>query len=88
MTTKRIKKLEMLENLSRGSYDLSVISSNNVLFKNCRQTNDINNETYWEFLDLTIAIFVFENCTLSFIGNNATIRNSTPVIWDKINWFW
>ena len=33
--------------VSRGSYDLSVISSTNVLFKNCRQTNDINDETYW-----------------------------------------
>ena len=31
--------------MSRGSYDLSVTRSINVLFKNCRQTNDINDET-------------------------------------------
>ena len=31
--------------VSRGSYDLSVTRAINVLFKNCRQTNDINDET-------------------------------------------
>lgn len=69
--------------VSRGSYDLSVISSNNVLFKNCRQTNDINNETYWGIFGSNYCKnLFFENCTLSRFDAhmgvyNATIRNST-----------
>jgi hypothetical protein len=69
--------------VSRGSYDLSVISSNNVLFKNCRQTNDINDETYWGIFGSNYCKnLVFENCTLSRFDAhmgvyNATIRNST-----------
>jgi hypothetical protein len=69
--------------VSRGSYDLSVISSNNVLFKNCRQTNDINDETYWGIFGSNYCKnLIFENCTLSRFDAhmgvyNATIRNST-----------
>lgn len=69
--------------VSRGSYDLSVISSTNVLFKNCRQTNDINDETYWGIFGSNYCKnLIFENCTLSRFDAhmgvyNATIRNST-----------
>ena len=69
--------------VSRGSYDLSVISSTNVLFKNCRQTNDINDETYWGIFGSNYCKnLFFENCTLSRFDAhmgvyNATIRNST-----------
>ncbi len=69
--------------VSRGSYDLSVISSNNVVFKNCRQTNDINDETYWGIFGSNYCKnLIFENCTLSRFDAhmgvyNATIRNST-----------
>tara|TARA_B100000900_G_scaffold365537_1_gene340863 strand:- start:149 stop:1810 length:1662 start_codon:yes stop_codon:yes gene_type:complete len=69
--------------VSRGSYDLSVTRSINVLFQNCRQTNDINDETYWGIFGSNFCKnLIFENCTLSRFDAhqgvyNATIRNST-----------
>lgn len=68
--------------VSRGSYDLLVTRSVNVLFDNCRQTNDINDETYWGIFGSNFSKnLVFENCSLSRFDAhmgvyNATIRNS------------
>ncbi len=69
--------------VSRGSYDLSVTRSINVLFENCRQTNDVNDETYWGIFGSNYSKnLTFENCSLSRFDAhmgvyNATIRNST-----------
>lgn len=69
--------------VSRGSYDLSVTRSIDVLFENCRQTNDVNDETYWGIFGSNYSKnLIFENCTLSRFDAhmgvyNATIRNST-----------
>ena len=69
--------------VSRGSYDLSVTKSINVLFENCRQTNDVNDETYWGIFGSNYSKnLTFENCNLSRFDAhmgvyNATIRNST-----------
>jgi len=68
--------------VSRGSYDLLVTRSINVLFDNCSQTNDINDETYWGIFGSNFSKnLVFENCSLSRFDAhmgvyNATIRNS------------
>ena len=69
--------------VSRGSYDLSVTRSINVLFENCRQTNDVNDKTYWGIFGSNYSKnLIFDNCTLSRFDAhmgvyNATIRNST-----------
>jgi len=68
--------------VSRGSYDLLVTRSINVLFDNCRQTNDINDETFWGIFGSNYSKnLVFDNCSLSRFDAhmgvyNATIRNS------------
>ena len=77
------KNWKCWESSIKGSYDLSVTRSINVLFENCRQTNDVNDETYWGIFGSNYSKnLIFENCTLSRFDAhmgvyNATIRNST-----------
>ena len=66
-----------------GSYDLSVRRSINVRIINCKQTNDINDDTYWGlFASNYSKNITFDNCIFSRFDAhmgvyNATIRNST-----------
>lgn len=69
--------------VSMGTYDLSVSRALNVSFVNCRQTNDINDRTYWGILGSNYCKnLLYDNCTFSRFDAhkgvaNATIRNST-----------
>ena len=69
--------------VSMGSYDLSVGRALNVSFVNCRQTNDIDDRTYWGILGSNYCKnLLYDSCTLSRFDAhkgvaNATIRNST-----------
>lgn len=69
--------------VSMGTYDLSVNRALNVSFVNCRQTNDINDNTYWGILGSNYSKnLVYDGCTFSRFDAhmgvaNATIRNST-----------
>lgn len=69
--------------VSMGSYDLSVTRSINVSFENCRQTNDINDNTYWGIFASNYSKNIsFDHCIFSRFDAhmgvyNATIRNST-----------
>ncbi len=69
--------------VSMGSYDLSVRRSINVSIINCKQTNDINDDTYWGlFASNYSKNITFDNCIFSRFDahmgvHNATIRNST-----------
>lgn len=69
--------------VSMGSYDLSPNRALNVSFINCRQTNDINDRTYWGILGSNFCKnMLYDNCTFSRFDAhmgvaNATIRNST-----------
>jgi hypothetical protein len=69
--------------VSMGSYDLSVGRALNVVFENCRQTNDINDNRYWGILGSNFCKNLrFEGCVFSRFDAhqgvyNATIRNST-----------
>lgn len=69
--------------VSMGTYDISVNRSLNVSFVNCRQTNDINDNTYWGIMGSNFSKnLVYDNCTFSRFDAhmgvaNATIRNST-----------
>jgi hypothetical protein len=66
-----------------GSYDLLVNRALNVSFINCRQTNDIDDRTYWGILGSNYCKnLLYDQCTLSRFDAhmgvaNATIRNST-----------
>jgi hypothetical protein len=66
-----------------GTYDISVNRALNVSFVNCRQTNDINDRTYWGILGSNYCKnLLYDNCTFSRFDAhmgvaNATIRNST-----------
>jgi len=66
-----------------GTYDLSVNRALNVSFVNCRQTNDINDATYWGILGSNFCKnLLYDNCVFSRFDAhmgvaNATIRNST-----------
>jgi len=69
--------------VSMGSYDISVNRALNVSFINCRQTNDINDRTYWGIIGSNYSKnLLYDNCTFSRFDAhmgvaNATIRNST-----------
>jgi hypothetical protein len=69
--------------VSMGTYDLSVNRALNVSFVNCRQTNDIDDPTYWGILGSNFSKnLLYDGCTLSRFDAhqgvaNATIRNST-----------
>ena len=69
--------------VSMGSYDLSVTRSINISFENCRQTNDINDNSYWGIFASNYSKNIsFDHCIFSRFDAhmgvyNATIRNST-----------
>ena len=69
--------------VSMGSYDILVNRSVNVSFINCRQTNDIDDRTYWGIMGSNFSKnLMYDQCTFSRFDAhmgvaNATIRNST-----------
>nr|WP_266369441.1 hypothetical protein [Tellurirhabdus rosea] len=69
--------------VSMGTYDLSANRALNVSFINCRQTNDINDRTYWGILGSNYCKnMLYDGCVFSRFDAhmgvaNATIRNST-----------
>ncbi len=69
--------------VSMGSYDLTANRAVNVSFVNCRQTNDIDDRTYWGILGSNYCKnMLYDSCILSRFDAhkgvaNATVRNST-----------
>ncbi|WP_215223833.1 hypothetical protein [Echinicola shivajiensis] len=69
--------------VSMGTYDISVNRALNISFENCRQTNDINDRTFWGIMGSNYSKnLLYDNCTFSRFDAhmgvaNATIRNST-----------
>jgi hypothetical protein len=69
--------------VSMGSYDLLVNRALNVTIENCRQTNDINDSTYWGVMSSNYSKnLIYDHCTFSRFDAhkgvaNATILNST-----------
>jgi hypothetical protein len=69
--------------VSMGSYDLSVNRALNISFVNCKQTNSIDDRTYWGILGSNYCKnLLYDHCILSRFDAhmgvaNATIRNST-----------
>ncbi|MEZ5105806.1 MAG: hypothetical protein R2757_15000 [Draconibacterium sp.] len=68
--------------VSMGTYDISLNRALNVSFVNCRQTNDINDNTYWGIMGSNYCKnLLFDNCVFSRFDAhmgvaNATVRNS------------
>ncbi len=69
--------------VTMGTYDLSVNRALNISFVNCKQTNDIDDRTYWGILGSNYCKnLLYDNCTFSRFDAhmgvaNATVRNST-----------
>ncbi|WP_439489222.1 hypothetical protein [Algoriphagus sp.] len=69
--------------VSMGSYDIIVNKALNVSFINCKQTNDIDDHTFWGIMGSNFSKnLLFDKCTFSRFDAhmgvaNATIRNST-----------
>ncbi len=69
--------------VSMGTYDISVNRALNVSFVNCKQTNDINNKTYWGIMGSNFSKnLLYDSCIFSRFDAhmgvaNATIRNSS-----------
>lgn len=69
--------------VSMGSYDISLSRSINVSFEHCRQTNDINDRTYWGIMGSNFCKnLILDHCTFSRFDAhmgvaNATVRHST-----------
>ena len=65
-----------------GTYDISVNRALNVSFVNCRQTNDIDDNTYWGIMGSNYSKnLLYDSCVFSRFDAhmgvaNATIRNS------------
>ncbi len=66
-----------------GSYDIGLLKALNVSFINCRQSNDINDDTYWGIMASNLSKnLLFDGCSFSRFDahqgvTNATLRNST-----------
>ncbi len=69
--------------VSMGTYDLSATRALNISFIDCRQTNDIDDRTYWGILGSSFCKnMLYDRCVFSRFDAhmgvaNATIRNST-----------
>ncbi|HQU52242.1 MAG TPA: right-handed parallel beta-helix repeat-containing protein [Saprospiraceae bacterium] len=69
--------------VSMGTYDIIVNRALNVSFVNCRQTNDIDDRTYWGIMGSNYSKnLLYDSCIFSRFDAhkgvaNATIRNST-----------
>ncbi|MBV9989263.1 MAG: hypothetical protein JO301_16405, partial [Chitinophagaceae bacterium] len=69
--------------VSMGTYDISVNRALNVSFVNCRQTNDINDRTFWGIMGSNYSKnLLYDSCIFSRFDAhmgvaNANIRNST-----------
>lgn len=69
--------------VSMGTYDISINRALNISFINCRQTNDIDDNTYWGIMGSNYCKnLVYDQCIFSRFDAhmgvaNATIRNST-----------
>jgi len=68
---------------TRGTYDITVNSSNNVRFLNCSQTIDIDDKRYWGVMGTNFTRNVYlEGCVFNRYDNhmgvhNLTVRNCT-----------
>ena len=82
LTGHKVYKLSSDANNSMGTYDISITIANNVTFKDCRQTNDITDPTYWGIMgsnyckNLTYDGCVFSRFDAHKGTHNATIINS------------
>ncbi len=69
--------------VSMGTYDISATRALNISFIDCRQTNDIDDRTYWGILGSSFCKnMLYDSCVFSRFDAhmgvaNATIRNST-----------
>lgn len=68
--------------VSKGTYDIAPARAINLSFINCRQSNDINDKTYWGIMGSNFCKnILLDSCTFSRFDAhqgvaNATIRNS------------
>lgn len=64
--------------VSQGTYDLNASSCAHVLWKNCRQTNDIDDKTYWgTFTSNFCKDLHLEGCVLSRFDAHQSVTNVT-----------
>ena len=69
--------------VSKGTYDIAPARAINLSFINCRQSNDINDKTYWGIMGSNFCKnILLDSCIFSRFDAhqgvaNATIRNST-----------
>ena len=69
--------------VSMGTYDISATRALNISFVDCKQTNDIDDRTYWGILGSSFCKnMLYDRCVFSRFDAhmgvaNATIRNST-----------
>ena len=62
--------------VSKGTYDTNASSSVNVFWRNCRQTNDIDDRTYWgTFTSNFCKNLRLENCSFSRFDAHQSVTN-------------
>lgn len=62
--------------VSKGTYDTNATSSVNIFWKNCRQTNDIDNPVYWGvFTSNFCKVLKLENCSFSRFDAHQSVTN-------------
>lgn len=64
--------------VAMGSYDISITSSVNLTLRNCSQTTDIDDKTYWGLMGTNFCKnLLLENCTFSRFDAHQGVRNVT-----------
>ena len=65
---------------SMGTYELSATNSNAITWKNCTQTNDINDTTYWGVMGTNLCKnLTYDGCKLSRFDAHSGMHNTTIV---------
>ncbi len=81
-TAHKTYQLETNAANSMGSYDFSAESAINITWKNCRQSNDINDTAYWGIMGSNYCKNItYDSCSFSRLDahkgtHNATVRDS------------
>ncbi len=76
----KVYKLETDSSNSMGTYDISASNSNAITWKNCTQTNSINDKTLWGIMGSNYCKnLTYDGCTLSRFDAHKGMYNSTII---------
>ena len=79
-TGHKVYKLQTDSSNSMGTYEIGGTNSNQLLWRNCTQTNDINNNAYWGVMGTNFCKnLTYDGCKLSRFDAHQGMHNTTII---------